>query len=591
MRIFSLARVVSLSYQIHLGVAELYIETVTLRLEKLGLDKLLFFTMRESQFEALRKVILSKEEPSAKDLQILLEGAANLISESRQEVRADLMRISKTPEVLMNDPSPAGETLARFFRLAENESSTMDTVLRQVLLYIKTHISRLFFADSDATSSVARVLEGKTEGALQDLQQESMYLGAQPFSDGDPFSAPVGYKGKSAGGLLMPTSTVWKKEKLKNEGELKALEELDRSVDELDILSTKSGEGLSAVGTSEMPDNPGLRETITVEHGFHARGTEAFEVEDRTALPAPILNARPARALKLPSSDQEELELEGKMPIKKPGSPIRPRKSEPSKRLKSRRLSSQPPAPVRKQKSSTASVCGALIIGFVLGLIPYASSLFNKAGEKPGAAALKSREDAQFLAFIERWNQQVKDWREEESWSTTATETLTKFDSERRAVAQRIESRKEASAEAFEVLASASVSRMKDQIACVQTLVQVHYNLTQCEAADKSTPAIVETTTGFALKRTSRCHALLLEGKDLLERSGEISCQRLLRLALSKVRSFEYKVIKHYVTSRKRIRNRAGILSLLRQASKEIDPEEVVLKEEMLQKIYELSKK
>lgn len=630
--------------------------------------------MVESDFEVLRKVILNKPEPTVKDLQILLEGAASLVSENREEVKEDLLKIAQRPSVLMNDPSPEGDTLTRFFRLAENEESTMDPTIRSVLLYLKDHIQLLFFAE-DSTDVVANFLERHTEGSFEDLQTESLYLGAQPWNKEDPFSMPVGYgRKRTPTGRLMPVSTVWKQDEEKppeekppvaeaandESSQLESLDEsadmadFERSVDELGILSSggKSSDSLGHSGD---------------ELGILSSHDEAFDSNDATAIvEVPVLNppeaekpaedqlqliaSRPLESeecltppqteaptiLQPPQSLQDSTKaaedaasiseiLQGtsRSPAPEPAaaapeaSPVAPapaqtaassapteapltenqKKISSIRKRKSQRLQqSQAPsiatphsAPPRK--GSALKICLALILGFGLGLIPYLVMLKQKMDKEKLASAQNGTDhEAAVLALIQDWDKQVQNWNEETSESDRGA-ALESFEKKHKDLSEQLKAHESAVTKSFYKLADKALLSMSKQLKSSKILWEMQQALKKYPAEEKSPLKVEEIAQGFALDTTSPCHKLLAQAKETLTGHSNASTHKQLILAQTKVRSFEYKRVKSYITGRKRINNREGIVSLLRQATREIDPEAIVFKEDLLQTIHELTAK
>lgn len=629
--------------------------------------------MVESDFEVLRKVILNKTEPTVKDLQILLEGAASLVSENREEVKEDLLKIAQRPSVLMNDPSPEGDTLTRFFRLAENEESTMDPTLRSVLLYLKDHIQLLFFAE-DSTDVVANFLERHTEGSFEDLQTESLYLGAQPWNKEDPFSMPVGYgRKRTPTGRLMPVSTVWKQDEEKppeekppaaeaandESSQLESLDEsadmadFERSVDELGILSS-GGKSSDSVGHSGD------------ELGILSSQDEAFDSNDATAIvEVPVLNppeaekpaedqlqliaSRPLESeecltppqaeaptiLQPPQSLQDSTKaaedaatiseiLQGTSrsaapepaavaPEATPAAPapapttasdapaeaslsdsqkkissIRKRKSQ---RLQQSQASVATPLSPPPRKGSALKICLALILGFGLGLIPYLVVLKQKMDKEKLASAQNGDDhEAAVLALIQDWDKQVQSWNEETSESDRGA-AIESFEKKHKDLSAQLKAHESDVTKSFYKLADKALLSMSKQLKSSKILWEMQQALKNVPAEDKSPLKVEEIAQGFALDTTSPCHSLLAQAKETLTGHSNAPTHKQLLLAQTKVRSFEYKRVKSYITGRKRINNREGIVSLLRQATREIDPEAIVFKEDLLQTIHELTAK
>lgn len=607
--------------------------------------------MVESHFEVLRKVILNKTEPSVKDLQILLEGTAGLVSENREEVRDDLYKIARTPSILMNDPSPEGDTLTRFFRLAENEESTMDQTIRSVLLYIKEHVQILFFAEVDSTEVVANFFERHTQGAFEDLQTESLYLGAQPWNKEDPFSMPVGYKKKTPTGRLMPTSTVWKKDDEQTSEETSQLESLDesadmadfeRSVDELGILSSNgksnssdafahSGDELGILSSRDSAfdsnDATAIVEVTVLEPPSTLPGEDEklqliasrpLESEEcltppQTEPPVGLGEVPPITTATPPSNDQsvaiqEILNPSPTSPIEQPAvveAPL-PQETEPAlsdsskkissiRKRKSQRLqqakiqAAESPLAPAPRKGSALRLCLTLIFGFGLGLIPYLVVLKKAMDEEKAALSKKSDSQASLASLLTDWDKQVQAWNEQAEWADNST-ALDDYEKKYKELSKQLEDNKTKLDENFYALAQRSLQRMSKQVASAKRLLEMHKALKACPPQDKSPLKVQEdASVGFVLSQTLSCHKLLSKANESLAGHSSTQTQKHFLSARTKLRQFEYQCVKTYITGRKRIINRDGIVSLLHQATREIDPEAIVFKEDLLQSIHELT--
>ncbi|MDF1661712.1 MAG: hypothetical protein P1V97_08060, partial [Planctomycetota bacterium] len=492
------------------------------------------------------------------------------MSENREEVREDLLKIARTPSILMNDPSPEGDTLTRFFRLAENEESTMDTTIRSVLLYIKEHVQILFFAEVDSTEVVANFFERHTKGAFDDLQTESLYLGAQPWNKEDPFSMPVGYRKKTPTGRLMPTSTVWKQDEDQSSEDTSQLESLDesaemadfeRSVDELGILSSdrKSSESLgysgdelgilsSRDGAFDSNDATAIVEVTVLEPPSTLPGEEQrlqliasrpLESEDcltppqteaPTGLdPAPgqtkgtpsndssvaineLLNPQPASVTHEPSPQNTETSLSDSQ---KKISSIRKRKSQ---RLQQAKIQAQEsplsnPAPA---KSSTLRICLALILGFGLGLIPYLVVLKQTMDkEKVGLSTQEKDHSSPLVALITQWDKEVQKWNEQREWTDNSA-SLDDYEKKHKELSDQLKAHEKTVDKNFYGLAQIALQRMSKQIATAKILREMHQALKACPPQEKSPLKVQEAPTGFVLSQTLPCHTLLAKAEETL---------------------------------------------------------------------------
>jgi hypothetical protein len=558
--------------------------------------------MEHGHFEVLRKVILKKEQPTGKDLRILLEGTVGLISETRKEVRDDLLTLSKTPQVLMNDPSPEGETLSRFFRLAENESSNIGESLREILLFIRDHLQTLFFeSDSDSAHAFKKVIAQQSPEAFSDLQKESQYLGAKVWDAKDPFAVPVGYKANAQDAIdkLMPTSTVRKTGDSSNIAAKAQLpNDIERSIDELGILSSQSEETLrsSDLSTHSTPSTQAPAPPTLEPDSYAPFPIKIAKPPTQSASPTPIPSSY--------ASDNEEhenlKELEEKVrtQAKHSSKPIPPLSRRKSARLQGPKVrSASSPSESIAPSPSPLFICLGLIFGFALGLSPYLLTLSRKEEKKEATKVgpvkvvkKNSADELEIVAFLADWDKQLQRWTSKKDWAAKGKESLDQYLQKQNTFTERLEAQSVKIQSPFQSLAKTALYRVKNQISCLTTLMKMNTELQSCDPPKKGRMDIVESQNGFALKRTLACHNLLLEAGDFLGRSGEKNCQKILQNSSTIVRDFEYKVIKHYVTTRKRLRNRDGILSILRQAAKEIAPDEVALKEEILQSLHELSK-